>query len=89
MKIGTVLFAFVMAIALGVCITALYVLLNPKIANKSGPPWLWRWGVLDPVRNLFFQGDGSLRAGSMYILVPLAVLVAVGAAFFLVAILIG
>ena len=89
MKIGTGLFVVVMLITIAVCVLVLYVLFTPKIANKSGPAWLWRWGRFDPVRNIFFHQDGSLRSASIYILTPIVLLVAAGAAFLLIAALSG
>lgn len=89
MKIGTVLFVVVMLITIAACVLVLYMLFTPKVANKSGPVWLWRWGQFDPVRNIFFRQDGSLRSASIYVLAPIAVLIAIGATFLLIAALSG
>jgi hypothetical protein len=36
-------------------------LLNPTVANKAGPDWMWAGGRTDPVRNLYFRPNGALR----------------------------
>jgi hypothetical protein len=37
------------------------VLFVDSHANNAGSSSFWRLGRRDPVRNLFFRGDGSLR----------------------------
>ena len=36
-------------------------LLNPAVANKAGPDWLWAGGRSDFVRNLYFRPNGAFR----------------------------
>jgi hypothetical protein len=37
------------------------ILLLSKRADNAGPTSMWRLGRLDPVRNVLFRADGSLR----------------------------
>ncbi len=36
-------------------------LLDPAVANKAGPDWLWSGGRQDLVRSLYFRPDGTFR----------------------------
>jgi hypothetical protein len=36
-------------------------LLNPAIADKAGPDWMWAGGRSDFVRNLYFRPNGAFR----------------------------
>ena len=36
-------------------------LIDPRVANKAGPDWLWMGGRDDVVRNLYFRPNGSYR----------------------------
>jgi hypothetical protein len=36
-------------------------LLNPVLANKAGPDWLWTGGREDVIRNLYFRPNGTYR----------------------------
>jgi len=36
-------------------------LINPTVANKAGPDWLWAGGRSDFVRNLYFRPNGGFR----------------------------
>ena len=36
-------------------------LIDPRVANKAGPDWLWMGGRDDVVRNLYFKPNGSYR----------------------------
>lgn len=36
-------------------------LVNPAVANKAGPDWLWAGGRSDFVRNLYFRPNGAFR----------------------------
>jgi len=53
----TIKIAFTIAIGL----LALGLLATTGKANSAGPNWLWRLGKSDPVRNLIYRADGSLR----------------------------
>lgn len=35
--------------------------LNPAVANKAGPDWMWAGGRSDFVRNLYFRPNGAFR----------------------------
>lgn len=61
MGIGTVLFLVVVLVAVASFIFILIRMSNPDVKNKAGPDWFWRLGKNDPIRNLFFRSDGSLR----------------------------
>ena len=39
----------------------LMALIDPRVANKAGPDWLWMGGRDDVVRNLYFRPNGSYR----------------------------
>ena len=52
-------------------------LLNPAVANKAGPDWMWAGGRADFVRNLYFRPNGAFRR---YGFVGLMVTLAAGAA---------
>jgi hypothetical protein len=45
----------------GTFFSCLLGMLNPRVANKAGPDWLWAGGRTDPVRSLYFRPDGSFR----------------------------
>ena len=34
---------------------------NPRVANKAGPDWLWSGGRDDMIRNLYFRPNGTFR----------------------------
>jgi hypothetical protein len=34
---------------------------NPRVANKAGPDWMWMGGRDDIVRSLYFRPNGSFR----------------------------
>jgi RHS repeat-associated protein len=89
MKIGTILFSVVMLVAITVSLAVLYGLFSGKITNKAGPAWIWRWGTFDPIRNVFFRQDGSLRRASIFMLVPLAVFLLLGSIALLLTALAG
>ena len=36
-------------------------LVNPAVANKAGPDWMWAGGRSDFLRNLYFRPDGAYR----------------------------
>ena len=61
MKVGTFFFFAVTLLAIGVGIAVIVSIFHPSVMNKAGPDWIWRLGKYDPVRNLFFRQDGSLR----------------------------
>jgi hypothetical protein len=46
---------------LGALASFLLGLIDPKVANKAGPDWLWMGGRDDVVRNLFFKPNGAFR----------------------------
>lgn len=46
---------------LGALASFLLGLIDPKVANKAGPDWLWMGGRDDIVRNLFFKPNGAFR----------------------------
>lgn len=74
MKTGTIVFFITMTITAGLIAAGLIALYSPSIKNKAGPNWLWRLGKYDPVRNIFFRQDGSLRhysrLGLTLVLIP-------------------
>ena len=86
---GAFIFAFVMAITAVISAGTLYVFYNPKVKNKAGPDWMWRFGRADPIRNFIFQSDGSLRRYSRTSLTVLLVVIFVLSIFLLLAVLIG
>lgn len=86
---GVLIFAFVMAITAALSAGALYVFYNPKIKNKAGPDWMWRLGRADPVRNIIFQSDGSMRRYSRILLTVLLVIIFFFSIFLLLAAWIG
>jgi hypothetical protein len=46
---------------LGAFASFLMALIDPRVANKAGPDWLWMGGRDDLVRNLYFRPNGSYR----------------------------
>jgi hypothetical protein len=36
-------------------------IMDPRIANKAGPDWLWMGGRDDVIRNLYFKPNGTFR----------------------------
>lgn len=74
MPIGTLLFIAVeAATAILICVW-LIAAFNPRVRNKAGPLWLWRWRAKDPIRGIFFTPEGSFRrygrVGFVALLVP-------------------
>ena len=63
--------------AVGTFVSFILGIVNPKIANKAGPDWLWMGGRDDVVRNLYFRPNGSFRR---YGLPALALTLIVGSA---------
>jgi hypothetical protein len=45
----------------GALASFLMALVDPRVANKAGPDWLWMGGRDDVVRNLYFRPNGSYR----------------------------
>ncbi len=45
----------------GALASFLMALIDPRVANKAGPDWLWMGGRDDVVRNLYFRPNGSYR----------------------------
>jgi hypothetical protein len=45
----------------GTFVSFLLGLLNPALADKAGPNWLWMGGRNDVIRALYFRPDGSFR----------------------------
>jgi hypothetical protein len=45
----------------GTFVSFALAILNPRLANKAGPDWLWMGGRDDVIRNLYFRPDGSFR----------------------------
>jgi hypothetical protein len=45
----------------GALASFLMVLVDPRVANKAGPDWLWMGGRDDVVRNLYFKPNGAFR----------------------------
>ena len=50
-----------LGVLVGTFCSFLLRLLNPAIANKAGPDWLWAGGRSDLVRNLYFRPNGAFR----------------------------
>ena len=50
-----------LGMVVGTFFSFLLGMLNPLVANKAGPDWLWGGGRNDLVRNLYFRHDGSFR----------------------------
>ena len=46
---------------LGALASFLIGILDPRIANKAGPDWLWMGGRDDVIRNLYFKPNGSFK----------------------------
>jgi hypothetical protein len=46
---------------LGAFASLLVALVDPRVANKAGPDWLWMGGRDDVVRNLYFKPNGAFR----------------------------
>jgi hypothetical protein len=46
---------------LGVFFSFVVNLVNPAVANKAGPDWLWSGGRNDFIRGLYFRPNGSFR----------------------------
>jgi len=36
-------------------------IVDPRVANKAGPDWLWMGGRDDVIRNLYFKPSGSFK----------------------------
>jgi len=51
----------VLGVLVGTFCSFLIGLLNPAVANKAGPDWLWAGGRSDFVRNLYFRPNGAFR----------------------------
>jgi len=47
--------------SVGALASFLMALIDPRVANKAGPDWLWMGGRDDVVRNLYFRPNGSYR----------------------------
>jgi hypothetical protein len=47
--------------SVGALASFLMLLLDPRIANKAGPDWMWMGGRDDMVRALYFKPNGSYR----------------------------
>ena len=45
----------------GALASFLMALIDPRVANKAGPDWLWMGGRDDVVRSLYFKPNGSYR----------------------------
>ena len=48
-------------VLVGTFCSFLFGLMNPAVANKAGPDWLWAGGRSDFVRNLYFRPNGAFR----------------------------
>jgi len=35
--------------------------IDPRVANKAGPDWMWLGGRDDVIRNLYFKPNGAFR----------------------------
>jgi hypothetical protein len=46
---------------LGAMASFLIGVVDPRVANKAGPDWLWMGGRDDVIRNLYFKPNGSFR----------------------------
>jgi hypothetical protein len=46
---------------LGALASFLIGIVDPRVANKAGPDWLWMGGRDDVIRNLYFKPNGSFR----------------------------
>ena len=46
---------------LGALASFLIGILDPRIAIKAGPDWMWMGGRDDVIRNLYFKPNGSFR----------------------------
>jgi hypothetical protein len=64
---------------LGALASFLIGIVDPRVANKAGPDWLWMGGRDDVIRSLYFKPNGSFRRYGRLAL--LATLVAGSAAF--------
>jgi hypothetical protein len=47
--------------SVGALASFLMALIDPRVANKAGPDWLWMGGRDDVVRNLYFRPNGTFR----------------------------
>lgn len=50
-----------LCMVVGTFVSFLVGVLDPRVANKAGPDWLWRGGRTDPIRGLYFKPNGSFR----------------------------
>ena len=46
---------------LGAMASFLIGIIDPRVANKAGPDWLWMGGREDAIRNLYFKPNGAFR----------------------------
>jgi hypothetical protein len=46
---------------LGAFASLLVALVDPRVANKAGPDWLWSGGRDDVIRGLYFRPNGTFR----------------------------
>ena len=51
----------VLCSTVGAFASFLMALIDPRVANKAGPDWLWMGGRDDVVRNLYFRPNGTYR----------------------------
>ena len=51
----------VLGAVVGTFFSFLLNLVNPAVANKAGPDWMWAGGRSDVVRNLYFRPNGAFR----------------------------
>jgi hypothetical protein len=51
----------VIGVLAGTFVSFLLGLLNPALADKAGPNWLWMGGRNDVIRALYFRPNGSFR----------------------------
>jgi hypothetical protein len=47
--------------SVGTLVSFLMGLLDPRVANKAGPDWMWMGGRDDVIRNLYFKPNGGFR----------------------------
>ena len=48
-------------VVVGTFIAFLLGIVNPAVANKAGPDWMWAGGREDLLRNLYFRPNGAFR----------------------------
>ena len=46
---------------LGAMASFLIGVVDPRVANKAGPDWLWMGGRDDVIRGLYFRPNGAFR----------------------------